>query len=270
MEGQVARFARRMAEQAVLWCAGCALVISGTPAALAGVLLIGVAYARNLEFVHECLHATALPRARANAIAGTLLAIPMLVSFERWRREHMQHHRDVRVEGFRYEYERLTTVREYLVHSFMLRHFAEAARCIARDDRRYRAVTLALAAVAGVALLVHSWVPLVLWLAPLPVAALVHAHVELPEHFGLDGIASTDPLRNSRVIPANRFVTWLVNANNYHAIHHWKPRLPVASLPAAYAALAPDAVETTSYAAFYRSFFARLVRQRHDDARTRA
>ncbi len=260
MEGQVARFTRRLAEQGAIWLAGYALVISATPAALAGVALLGLVYARNLEFMHECLHATALPRPRANALFGTLLGIPMLVSFTRWRREHMQHHRDVRIEGFRYAYDRLTTWPEYALHALMLRHFADAAVCIARGDRRYRAVTVALALVACVAAALHSWLPIVLWIAPLPLAAIVHTHIELPEHLGLDAIASNDPLRNSRVLPAGAFVTWLVNANNYHAIHHVAPRLPIASLRGAFTALEPGSVETCSYGAFYRAFFARLAR----------
>ncbi len=263
MEGQVARFARRMAEQGALWSAGCALIVTGTPAAIAGVLLLGIVYARNLEFVHECLHATALPRPRANALAGALLAIPMFVSFTRWRREHMQHHRDVRIEGFRYDYARLTTRRQYVVHALMLRHFADAALHIARFDRRYRAASAALLAVCALALALHSWLPLLLWLAPLPIAALIHTHIELPEHFGLPGIGSADPLRNSRVLPAHPVVTWFVNANNYHAIHHWQPRLPIARLREAYASLPAGAVESASYAQFYRAFYASLGARRH-------
>lgn len=259
-----------MAEQAVLWCAGCALVVITKPAAPAGFFVLGLVYARNLEFVHECLHATALPRPRANAIAGTLLAIPMLVSFRQWRREHMRHHRDVRIEGFNYKYERLTNLFEYVAHSLMLRHFTESIARITRGDREYRGVLIALVAVALACLALHSFVPALLWIAPLPFAAIIHAHIELPEHFGLPQIASSDPLRNSRVIPAGRFVTWLVNANNYHAIHHWQPRLPIRELASSYAALPAASVITTTYARFYRDFFFGLMRGSHERLRMRA
>ena len=256
---QEARFTLRLGEQAVLWSIGCALFVRGNLwERVLGVVLIGVVYARNLEFVHECLHATALKRPRANGIVGTLLALPMLVSFARWRREHMAHHRDVRIEGFRYEYERLKNVREYAMHALMVRHFADAAACVLRGDRRYYPVIVALGAVAGTAVVLHSGLPLLLWFAPLPVAAVVHTHIELPEHFGLPEIAGADPLRNSRITPAGPIVTWFVNGNNYHAIHHRYPRLPARLLPAAYRALPADSIEVTSYAAFFRGFYRSL------------
>ena len=239
-----------------MWLAGCALVL-WTPAVFAGVLLLGIVYARNLEFVHECLHAIALPRPRHNAIVGHLLALPMLVSFERWRREHMRHHRDVQIEGFQYEYARLTTWREYAVHVLMLRHFGDALVRIAEFDRRYHIVTVAVLTDCVVALVTHSWLPIVLWIMPLPIAAVIHTHIELPEHFGLEGIGSADPLQNSRVIPANRFTTWFVNANNYHAIHHWKPSLPIAQLRAAFETMRD--VKVSSYRMFYRRFFSGLA-----------
>lgn len=248
------RFIRRMAEQMVVWIAGAFAIASGNaPAVFAGALLLGVVYARNLEFVHECLHATALRSRRANRIAGTLLGIPMLVSFVHWRREHAQHHRDVRREGFRYEYERLTTKRELLLHVFMVRHFAAALR---RFDLP---IVIALACVCVAALLAHSVIPLVLWFAPLPVAALVHTHIELPEHLGLAG-ASTDAFANSRTIPANSLVTWFVNANNYHALHHWNARIPTGSLAAAHARVTDRMpIATSTYGDFFGWFYRRFV-----------
>lgn len=256
-----------MTEQGALWLAGCALIFTHAAiGVLVGMTIVAVVYARNLEFVHECLHALALPRPRLNAIFGELLAAPMLVSFPVWRREHMQHHRDVRIEGFRYRYDRLTTFGEYIVHSLMLRHFAQSLARIAQLDRRYRTISLAILAAVALCAVTRSPLPLLLWLAPLPLAAVIHTHIELPEHFGLDN--GTDPLRSSRVIPAGRFVTWFVNANNYHAIHHWNPRLPIERLREAFASLPAGAAEVSTYREFYRWFFARL-RRSQGDARAR-
>jgi fatty acid desaturase len=261
MAGSIGRFSLRTIEQGALWATGCALVVLAHSAIgiMTGVILLAVVYARSLEFVHECLHATALPRASYNMLAGELLAAPMLVSFSRWRREHMQHHRDVRIEGFRYEYARLDNVLEYVVHSLMLRHVAESLGAIARLDPRYRTVTFFVLAVIVTAMASRSWLPVLLWLMPFPFAAIVHTHIELPEHFGL--AYGGDPLRNSRVIPANRFVTWFVNGNNYHAIHHWKPSLRIDRLRAAYISLPTGSVATSTYRAFYRDFYALLLRR---------
>ena len=242
MEGEL----RGLFEQSAGFVTGIALVSSGkTPAVIAGVFLLGAVYARNLEFAHQCLHNTAFGSRRANRIIGTILSLPMLVSFTEWRREHMQHHRDVRREGFRYELDRLTTKRELLLHIFMVRHFLSNGRIVAA------------AGLAGaLGLLLRSPLPVLLVLAPLPVAALVHTHIELPEHLDCER-SSRDALRNSRVMRAGPLVTWFVHFNNYHAVHHWKAGVPNRKLPVAYRT-APVAFAKSSYAAFYRSFYRRF------------
>src|SRR5258708_5295631 len=96
-----ASFWRKLAEQACIGSIGLACVLSiSLPVRCIGVLILGIVYARNLEFVHECLHGTALRNKHLGSFIGRLLALPMLVSFALWRIEHAQHHRDVRREGF--------------------------------------------------------------------------------------------------------------------------------------------------------------------------
>jgi fatty acid desaturase len=261
-----------MAEQAFLWIAGALLILSGhTPATIAGVFLLGVVFARNLEFVHETLHGNALRSSLGNRLAGTLLAMPMLVSFERWRYEHARHHHDVRNEGFRYEYERLDTYPELFMHLFMVRHFADALRNISsslfqtpaifphriavRVRGDYALLLATLAAVVAVTIVTRSAVPVLLWLAPLPVAALVHTHIELPEHLGRER-DHNDAFSNSRIVLAGRFATWFVNANNYHAVHHWNARIANEQLGAACSLIAQEApLATSTYGAFFREFY---------------
>lgn len=242
MEGEL----RGLFEQCAGFSLGAALVISAkTPAVIAGVFVLGLVYARNLEFVHQCLHNTAFRSRTVNRIAGTLLALPMLVWFEEWRREHVQHHADVRREGFRYELDRLTSRRELVLHLFMVRHFLSGGRIVA-------ASALALACSE----LTHSALALLLFIAPLPVAALVHTHIELPEHLDCDR-SSTDAAENSRIVRASRLAAWFVHYNNYHALHHWRAGVPNRKLPALYRSGARTFPETT-YAGFFRSFYARF------------
>ena len=254
-----------MAEQAAMWIVGAIAIAShNTPATIAGVLLLGIVYARNLEFVHECIHATALRSVRANRIAGTLLAVPMFVSFSRWRREHAEHHRDVRREGFRYAYERLRTKRELLLHVFMVRHFADASASMSRAafgrKSGYAPILCTLIAVAAVCVMLHSVFPLMLWLAPLPIAAVVHTHIELPEHFALEP-ADGSAFETSRILPAGPLATWFVNTNNFHAIHHWNARVPAAHVAATYAHVAatPARLQIDTYRAFYARFYGHFV-----------
>lgn len=246
MEGEL----RGLFEQAAGFAIGAALVcIGSTPAVIAGVLLLGVVYARNLEFVHQCLHNTAFKTRATNRAVGTILALPMLVHFEQWRREHIQHHRDVRREGFRYELDRLTTKRELLLHLFMVRHYCSNGR-----------IVWAIAAAAACSLALHSPLLWLLWIAPLPVAALVHTHIELPEHLGCER-SSRDALLNSRVLRASRATVWFVHYNNYHAVHHWRAGVPNRRLPEVHA-VAPRMFAELTYPVFYAQFYASFFRAR--------
>jgi fatty acid desaturase len=251
-----ARFGRRMLEQAAFFVAGAWLAFAPSVwLKLLGSVLLGVAFARNLEFAHECIHGTALRSRRWNHVVGTVLCLPMLVSFVQWRREHAQHHADVRREGFRYEYARLSGWRELLLHVFMVRHFGRAVRQMTRTDH-----VAMLALPVGLALLsvvLRSPVVVWMWLLPLAFGAVVHTHLELPEHFAT---GSGDAFESGWIVRAGRFATWFANANNYHALHHHLPRLPQASLAIVQVTFAGRARYTTTYMSFYRTFYRRVLR----------
>ncbi len=265
--------------------AAAALACSATPTIMiVGVVLLGILYARNLEFMHAALHGGLLRNGRANRIVGACLGAPMLVSFSLWRTEHAQHHRDVRDEGFAYEYERLNGFFELLIHMFMVRHLWRSIQAITRFDKlsvtgwktgsltgSKRLVTLRserserlegskgyLASVAFVFLLAllsaltRHPIIVTLWLLPLPIACVAHTFIELPEHFGRL-TTSGDPFVNSRIVRASKVMSWFVLYNNFHAMHHAKPSLPIHLLPDAYAgsrsAMWPS---EPTYLAFYR------------------
>ena len=271
--------------------AAAVLACSTTPTIIiVGVVLLGILYARNLEFMHAALHGGLLRGGRANRMVGALLGAPMLVSFSLWRAEHAQHHRDVRDEGFAYEYERLNGLFELLIHMFMMRHLWRSIQAITRFDKlsvtgcktcsltgrdagnatgcgagsvtgcktgsmtgSKRFVTLRserserlegskgyLASGAFVLLLAllsaltrHPYI-VTLWLLPLPIACITHTFIELPEHFGRV-TTSSDPFVNSRIVRASKIMSWFVLYNNFHAMHHARPSLPIHLLPHAYA-----------------------------------
>ncbi len=262
--------------------AAATLACSSTPTIMiVGVVLLGILYARNLEFMHAALHGGLLLGGRANRTVGALLGAPMLVSFSLWRREHAQHHRDVRDEGFAYEYGRLNSFFELFIHLFMLRHLWRSIRAITRFDKlsvtgcnthnltrceaggkKIGALSLSegyLASGAFVVLLAvvsaitrHPYIA-TLWLLPLPIACITHTLIELPEHFGRRTTAR-DPFLNSRIVRASKMMSWFVLYNNFHAMHHARPSLPIHLLPDAYAesrsGLWPN---EPTYIAFYRS-----------------
>ncbi len=178
----------------------------------------------------------------------------MLVEFPLWRREHAEHHADVRSEGFRYDYARLTGKRELLVHIFMLRHFARALMRLPHNSAMlaYPGLTIALSFVA------HSPAWFWLWLLPLAISAVVHTHIELPEHLGTDE-SGNDAFANAWIVRASRFATWFVNANNYHALHHHDPRLPQQSLSTAAVTHRTRERYVTTYMDFFRKFYAGIL-----------
>ncbi|HEV3157231.1 MAG TPA: fatty acid desaturase [Candidatus Baltobacteraceae bacterium] len=128
---------------------------------------------------------------------GTLLGLPMFVSFSEWCLGHAQHHRNVRLEGFQYCLERLRGVRELLLHLTMARHFGVALAnmleslvrnpkrldpAIAGSVRRKHLLMLALSIGVLTAAFAGNASPSLLWFASFPIAVLVHVHIELPEH----------------------------------------------------------------------------------------
>ncbi|MHB8462659.1 MAG: fatty acid desaturase family protein [Vulcanimicrobiaceae bacterium] len=302
--------------------AAAALACSTTPTIMiVGVVLLGILYARNLEFMHAALHGGLLPGGRANRIVGALLGAPMLVSFSLWRAEHAQHHRDVRDEGFAYEYDRLNGFFELLLHLFMVRHLWRSIQAITRFDKlsvtgceagsvtgcktgsqtgcdagsvtgcktgsltgSKRLVTLRserserlegskgyLASGAFVLLLAllsaltrHPYI-VTLWLLPLPIACIAHTFIELPEHFGRL-TTSGDPFVNSRIVRASKAMSWFVLYNNFHAMHHAKPSLPIHLLPEAYATSRSGLWQSeATYLVFYRSLLGFFLTGRWSD-----
>ena len=243
------------------------LACSSTPTlVIVGVLFLGILYARNLEFMHAALHGTLLRGGRANRIVGALLGAPMLVSFELWRREHALHHRDVRREGFVYEYDRLTNLWELLLHLLMLRHLWRSMQALMHVRLRltggYTAPMLFLIGVLFASFLTHHDLFLTLWLLPLPIACIVHTLIELPEHLGLQ-TTSNNPFENSRILDASPLLSWLVLYNNYHAMHHAQPRIPIAHLAKAYRqSLHHSTIQHETYGQFFSRLIYGLVSQK--------
>jgi fatty acid desaturase len=273
-------FIRKLSEQAALFAIGAALLLLPLfhgiwIARLAGLSCLGVTYARNLELMHECLHGTALRSRRMNRVIGTLLGLPMFVSFTEWRSSHAQHHRDVRLEGFQYRLERLRGMRELLLHLTMARHFGVALAnmleslvrnpkrldsAIAGSVRREHLMMLALSIGVLTAAFAGNVSPLLLWFASLPIAVLVHVHIELPEHLECD-TDSRNALHNARIIRAGRFAAWFTNNNHLHAVHHWLASVPIANLPQLANAVQAHTLHVEeSYPAFFRRFYQRVFR----------
>ncbi|MFC3986769.1 fatty acid desaturase family protein [Streptosporangium jomthongense] len=244
-----------------LTTAGLVLALQPTPwARIAGVVLIGCMFAHAAELQHETLHNLAFRNKRANTIAGTLLGLPMLISFTAYRVAHLRHHRYLGTamnreffdygdqygdaeggSGFRRAMDwtaRFTMFHHYrlflvnLGRSLLGRDFDGETRTVSRRIRYDHLLILAvLVTLTVVSVVTGSPFMLWAWLVPLlTVAAPVHALIELPEHHGCETL-NVDVFANTRSVRSNRLMTWFTNGNNFHVEHHVMPNLPISRLP---------------------------------------
>ena len=250
----------KLCAAAALLAGGLFLVIhSGVIATIAGICLIGLVMVHALELQHETLHGIAFRSRRVNEVVGICLGVPMLVSFADYQASHLRHHRDLGTDRSRefFDYGNqygnedrgdasrlaLLAVRFLMVNYY--RQFAgrvwltitrrpipgESLARSRRIRRDHLVILGALLLATGLSVAVGRPLILTAWLLPFAlVACPVHALVELPEHYGCQ-TDTTDVFLNTRTVRTSRFLSWFVNANNYHVEHHLKPRLPFSELP---------------------------------------
>ena len=264
-----------LALQPLIWCR------------LGGVLLLGLMFAHAAELQHEALHNLGFRKAWANTAAGTLLGIPLGISFAAYRAAHLRHHRYLGTpqnrEFFDYgdqygtdvEKSRLASARTWVSRFLMIQHFCAVAKelVLCSFSRRkfegetettsrrirgnYRVIFIALVLSLAVSVLLGRALTIWLWLVPLLVAAPTHAFVELPEHYRCETL-DEDPFKNTRSIRSNWIMTWFTNGNNFHVEHHLMPNLPMSQLPALHVEI-KDRLEY--YHPTYRDFFRSLLPQ---------
>lgn len=205
---------------------------------------MGCLFAHGLELQHEALHQNLFRSPVLNRIAGTLLGIPLLVSYTHYKSYHFHHHIavgsdddeeivDYSIDSLRNPLKLLARAwnitripRFFIVFVEMLRG-RYPPRVKKSNHRRlfYEYVLLAavFVSMACISIVSGSWTPVVLWFAPwLLVAEPMHFIVEVPEHLGCDRRTSSI-LHNTRSYRANFLWEYLSNYNNYHIEHHLWP-----------------------------------------------
>lgn len=259
-------------------------------------ILLGATFAHATELVHQCLHRTATGRAVWDHSFGMLLATPLGISFWRYLADHFRHHKDVTMESFSYNYQRMespsrrTRIAGFLRHLSMLDHYLGTLRWIglaifARFEekvgqsgdrpnmgivRRIRRDYLLMAILLGTSVLVsiafRTDFLIQLWLIPMLIGwAPIHALIELPEHWKCD-TSSTDARLNTRSIRASTLARWYVNNNCNHVGHHHDISIAMEKLPdyeTQLMAERPFRHFEESYPRFYFRFFRFLYSGRY-------
>jgi len=243
------------------------------------VIVIGAMFAHAVELQHQALHNTGFRSKCANRIVGTLLGVPMLISFTDYQTSHLRHHRTLGTpadrESFDYDYASLRHPLRLIFHLLMIRHYllkfktlATAVRpAKARDPRlpqirnEYRLMMGVLAGGLLLSIAFGSTAFLFWWLLPLfAVAAPLHVLIELPEHIGCNP-AARDIFANTRTIRTSSLMSWFVNGNNFHVEHHWRAGVQVEDWAKLHEILQAE-IEylEPSYRSFYWRFFTALRR----------
>lgn len=278
-------FATKLAVAAVLIAGGVLLTLQSIIwLRLVGVVLDGLMFAHAAELQHEALHNIGFRNQRANTIAGTVLGIPMLISFAAYRASHLRHHRylgtPLNREFFDYgdQYGSLAktkagTALSWLLRFSMLYHyqlfakniwhalrtgrFEGETRTVSRRIRRdHLLIAGLLLATLVVSVALRDWFILWLWVLPLVVvAAPVHAAIELPEHYRCETL-SESVFANTRTIRSNRLMTWFTNGNNFHVEHHLMPNMPIERLPELHVRVRD---QLQHFHPTYRSYFRSLI-----------
>ncbi|MDQ1159615.1 fatty acid desaturase [Sphingomonas sp. SORGH_AS 950] len=223
------------------------LAHSNTWTALSAIFGLGVTLAHGVELQHEALHGNLFQSSRLNRLCGTVLGMPLLISYTHYRSYHLHHHRSVGgpddEEIVNYAPFMLTNPVAFAVRAWNLLRiptfmvtFLKAlqneypekipAKERATFAREYLFLMLAFGSAVFLSLWYESTLVLVLWLAPwLLVAEPLHFLIEIPEHIGCERM-SPSILRNTRSYKANSVWRYLINHNNYHIEHHLYPGVP--------------------------------------------
>jgi fatty acid desaturase len=275
-------FAQKLAALVVIAGASVAWILThGWLAALPAQILLGLMLAHAVELQHQVLHGTAFRSGTKNRVVGTLLGLPMLVSYTQYRSLHLLHHRylgtDRDTEFFLYASNEALTIGRLLASAFNVRRWAVAVREVAasilpgrrydavitgerthqRIQGEYRLMLLMLVGMVGMSLLLESPLILTLWLIPLVVAEPIHFAIELPEHTFCDR-TSQQVYRNTRSIRGSWFSFWLTNGNNFHVEHHLRMGTPINKLPAMHRVVAD---RLHHYSPTYWQFYQDVLRR---------
>lgn len=198
---------------------------------------------------HELSHWTVFESRPLNDLFGRIFGFVTFFPRDYDRFQHFAHHRHT--QDWEKDAELLTRgpyrLVPYLLYFFGLTYWTGRWQRIARHAagiapepflteaqrpiviREARAHVAGYAAIAVLAILLQSWIPLLYWLAPMLVTKVVHQLQNTIEHAGLTH--APDTTVNTRTVRTIAPMRWLAWNMQYHAAHHTFPGVPFHALP---------------------------------------
>ena len=230
-------FAAIAATGTILWLTRSTLF--AIPVFLLHGVLINYLYAGQ----HEFSHATVFKSRGLNEFFGRLIGFILLTPRDADRIQHFAHHRYTqlwrqdgelyrapfilrtylaRLSGLEYWWSNLSALALYAAGVVSEPYMdADSKPAVIREARLH---VLGYAAIAGAGIALHSWAPLLLWLAPMLATKSAHQLQNTIEHVGLPH--TDDIFTNTRSVRTNAVMRWLGWQMQYHTAHHAFPSVP--------------------------------------------
>lgn len=246
------------------------------PLIIMGIVLNGMMFVHGVELQHQSLHNTGFSSRTWNRVAGTLLGIPMLVSYSAYQESHLWHHRFLGTKKDRefFDYQRSESLsfwgvvryafnyKRYPAVFRRLRNILTTREAFPKQQVNELSESLfimcTLVALTSISLYLSSSLILTAWILPLLlISEPLHNLVELPEHIGCER-TSRDALKNTRTIRSNWFITWFTNSNNFHVEHHRHPGVPMQLMPIVHQEISSEICFLNQT---YREFFFQLIKK---------
>lgn len=196
-------------------------------------LSMGLLYAHLIQILHESVHGTLFNR-KIDTIIGSIIGLPSLTNFFRYRHLHLNHHRflgSIKDKEF-FSYDHMTNMpnlKKLILEAISLKRYQQKII----DTFSYKEKKTNELVLDALYVLVHSAIIIInikfylscVVVANLIVTNLVSYLIELPEHFMADR-SSTSIWKNTNSFDANFIYEWFTNYNNRHIEHHLYPAIP--------------------------------------------
>lgn len=262
-------FRAKLAVLVAIVAGGVGLINSGTYSlTIAGEVVLGLMVVHALQLLHQCVHETAFYDKFWNRAIGTILGLPLLISFSDHQAKHVDHHRLLGTAASR-EVIILATPWDVLRYFSLWPHYRQTARNAAKSlialsgfghrlparlrpsvemTREYAIIMVFVAALCAVAV-ISSRLVLIYWLVPVAIATPIHAGLDLVAHWRCQHVGTA--FLTTRNVEAGFIGRWFTNGNNFHVEHHLWPQLAPEALYRAHEYCRDEiAHRETSYLAF--------------------
>jgi fatty acid desaturase len=228
--------------------------IGGWLVYLAAVVVIGSRLHALAILMHEATHYRATPARWLNEMVGEILALPVLIKMQEYRKTHFAHHRHVNTlddpdwirklgdSDFAFPKSALEIGAMLLpfaigVKFFILLHkLKQQSKKYARPSVKPSTLvvvrSIALLVIVSLSIVFKFWDFLILyWIVPLLTSTMVFFQVRsVAEHFA---IQSDHAFNQTRTVISPFWEAWLLAPHNinYHLEHHLYPSVPFYRLP---------------------------------------